>query len=198
MFKRILKLFSATVRNTERVLCGLSTRSAFCPGCYTDLPWNFTACARCALPMIDHRFNTCAVCNKTPVAFDRAVTAMRYEFPVDTLIQRFKYEEALYLARPLAELLVTRIQQAELSLPCAILPVPLHVNRFRERGFNQSLEIAHILSGKLGIPVSGAVRRTRDTPHQSGLNAIQRKKTYSSLLQPGLKNYRNQWRSLTT
>ncbi len=176
MFKSLLKLFPAHARNTECVLCGLPTREEFCAGCYSDLPWNSTACVRCALPLRGDSLNNCSACSKNPVTADYTVAAMRYEFPIDALIRRFKYDEALFLARPLSDLLVTHIQQASLRLPSAILPVPLHSNRLRERGFNQSLEIARILSRKLGIPISSAMQRTRDTRHQSGLNAIQRRK----------------------
>ena len=59
--------------------------------------------------------------------------------------------------------------------PDLLIPVPLHDNRLRQRGFNQSLEIARVLSDRLGIKLDSRVcRRIRDTPAQKKLTASQR------------------------
>ena len=54
-----------------------------------------------------------------------------------------------------------------------LVPVPLHPNRQRERGFNQSQIIAGIVSKALNIPTLSSTRSI-NTPHQVGLNAEQR------------------------
>ncbi len=66
---------------------------------------------------------------------------------------------------------------AALTLPRAdrIIPVPLHPARLRERGFNQSLEIARWLSRYTGTPcTSRGARRTRNTAPQTGLSVEDR------------------------
>ncbi len=51
----------------------------------------------------------------------------------------------------------------------AILPVPLHPSRERERGFNQAYILAKLLSRRHGVPVlKGLLRRIRPTPPQAG------------------------------
>ncbi len=62
------------------------------------------------------------------------------------------------------------------ALPWLITPVPLHPRRFRERRFNQSAELARLLSGLSGIPCAGLLRRTRYTTTQVGLDRRQRRK----------------------
>ena len=57
------------------------------------------------------------------------------------------------------------------------MPVPLHANRLRSRGFNQAYEIAKPVSRYLGIPIdAGVCQRVIDTPAQTGLGAEQRKR----------------------
>jgi ComF family protein len=57
------------------------------------------------------------------------------------------------------------------------MPMPLHPGRLKERGFNQSLEIAKKISRWLDIPLSADVcQRTRDTPTQAGLKWKERRR----------------------
>jgi ComF family protein len=63
------------------------------------------------------------------------------------------------------------------ELPDCLLPVPLHSSRLRQRGFNQSIEIARVIAKRLQIPiVHDAVIRRRSTESQTGLTAKQRQK----------------------
>lgn len=67
------------------------------------------------------------------------------------------------------------------ELPDCIVPIPLHINRYRQRGFNQSIEIARHLSKQLTIPVDfNSCIRNRDTAHQTSLPAKQRRKNMLS------------------
>lgn len=60
-------------------------------------------------------------------------------------------------------------------MPDAVTPVPLHADRLRERGFNQSQELARPLAAASGAPLSPALlRRARATAHQIGLNRAER------------------------
>ena len=66
--------------------------------------------------------------------------------------------------------------------------MPLHKVRYRERGFNQALEIAKTVAKELKIPLDiTSCHRTWDTPHQIGLSAVQRRKNMEkafSLIKP--------------
>jgi ComF family protein len=61
-------------------------------------------------------------------------------------------------------------------MPEAILPVPLHARRLRERGFNQSIELARPASRAFGLPlVRDLVKRSRPTSPQTALDIKQRR-----------------------
>lgn len=70
------------------------------------------------------------------------------------------------------------------SLPQLLVPVPLHPKRLRQRGFNQSLEIAKSLGRQLHIAVDkNALQRVIDTPSQHSLPYSQRRKNMKNAFQ---------------
>lgn len=155
------------------MLCGASSSNQLlCSGCDIDLPHYLTpACPVCALPTPDGQ--VCGVCLQHPPAFDRALAVFGYHFPADRLLHAFKYSGNLalveILAMPLARIAASHPK------PDLLMPMPLHAARLKERGFNQSLEIAKPISRWLNIPLSAnAGQRTRDTPTQAGLKLKER------------------------
>lgn len=150
------------------LLCGATAHSSsLCDACHTSLPrHDMPACPSCALPTIDG--NLCGHCLKKAPHFARTLAAFSYGFPVDALIQALKYGSNLAAAGPLAQPLAQRaLTQA---LPDLLIPMPLHPARLKERGFNQSVEIAKILARKLDIPVApDACAKVRDTAPQASL-----------------------------
>jgi ComF family protein len=144
-----------------------------CEPCLADLPWLPKAgCPICAQP--NTTGDICGHCLKDPPAFIRAQAIFRYAFPVDRMIQQFKYREHLALAPLLGELLARQLKN---DRPDIWLPMPLHANRLKERGFNQAAEIARELSAQTGVPLqAGWATRMRDTPPQAGLKREARKK----------------------
>ena len=149
------------------LLCGAgSGDEILCPACAADLPHLLgPCCPRCALPKPQGEI--CGRCLTTPPHFDAALAAYRYDFPVDKLVQAFKYGHRLalgdYFGRQLARLAAT--------LPAdLIVPLPLSEQRLRQRGFNQALEISRALARARRLPIDATTcRRTRDTPAQAGL-----------------------------
>ncbi len=164
------------------VLCG--ERGAdrdLCKPCETQLPWIDTRCFRCALPLagdssLDER-QLCGRCLQEPPYFDCVLSPLRYEQPVDWMVQRLKFNANLSHIRVLADLLKNHLSKSRLLAPDLIVPVPLHVNRLSERGFNQATELARMLAGSLSIPMSTDLcQRQKDTPQQSALSASRRRK----------------------
>jgi ComF family protein len=103
------------------------------------------------------------------------ITAFRFESPVDHLIRELKYHGVTAHARVLGELLARAVRERGDDLPKLLLPVPLHRARFRERGFNQAMQITRFAGRSLGIPYAGGLlRRVRDTPSQTGLGRAER------------------------
>ena len=89
------------------------------------------------------------------------------------LVTRLKFNDNYKNARLLGMLLAEKLQNH--PLPDCLIPVPLHENRYRERGFNQSIEISRTLARQLKIPLELTLCiRHRNTPHQVSLPAKQR------------------------
>jgi ComF family protein len=148
------------------LLCASDSRNELlCPACATDLPSLPAAqCPQCA-EQTTHG-ERCGACLQSPPHFDRAVAAYRYDFPVDRIVQALKYGHQLAVAGWLAQALATRLPAGN----ALIVALPLHRERLRERGFNQSWEIAQALGKRLQQPVDGSsLLRTRATPPQAEL-----------------------------
>lgn len=152
------------------LLCGQPSESALCPGCDADLPRAPAACPQCALPTPDGA--RCGACLRDPPAFDAAVAAFAYAFPIDRLVQALKYAHRLECAAALGTALRAAAEGRGVD---RIVPMPMHPARLRERGFNQAGEIARAL--KSLAPVEPALcERLRDTPPQAGLDRDERRR----------------------
>lgn len=147
-------------------LCGAETaRGQLCAPCVDELPWlPNRRCEICALPLASGR--VCGACLDHPPRFDCVEAALAYQFPVDALVRAFKYGGRLALGRVLGGLLASRVAgQVD-----AIVPMPLASARLAERGYNQALEMARVVSAVTGIPLlPDACRKVTDTPPQASL-----------------------------
>jgi ComF family protein len=153
------------------LLCGARVPAGgdICPGCDAELPRPGPTCACCAAPLthppqLELR---CARCQQVPPAFDRTVALFSYAAPIDRLILRLKYRSDLSLARVLGSRLGVALRARAAAIPDVIVPVPLHVTRLRERGYNQALELARPIARRLNVPVDyWSVTRVRPTAPQ--------------------------------
>jgi ComF family protein len=95
---------------------------------------------------------------------------------LQTLIHEIKYLDASYIATFFGERLGEFYKSAPVSKVDAILPIPLHAVRKRERTYNQSYCIAKGISKQWGIPVlKHTVKRCRSTGTQTKLNKDERR-----------------------
>lgn len=156
-----------------------------CAACAAGLPWNRSACVRCAMPLpcVDGgAAQVCGSCLRYPAAlWGRAAplaevhAACVYTAPVDRLLLRFKFHHHLAAGGLLAQLMAQALACA--PRPDALVPVPLHRARLRQRGYDQALELARPLARDLGLPLlTGALSRVRATQAQSQLDAGQRQR----------------------
>lgn len=140
---------------------------AICQACLEDMPWHHSSvCPQCALPAYDNQL--CGNCQQSPPAFDSTRALFRYEYPLDAMLQRYKYQQTLHLAKTFSRLMQTKFTSAQ---HCdRIIPMPLHPKRLAERGFNQSLEIAKLLAKTLHVLLdTNSCSRIRFTPPQASL-----------------------------
>jgi ComF family protein len=151
-------------------LCRGASRGVLCPPCADDLPrLPRERCPRCALPTVGG--TECGRCIGDPPDFDATLAVFAYAFPADVLVQGLKFRGELALAPFLANELKAQLDAANPAPGVdLVIPVPLHSLRLRERGYNQSMEIARNIGARLAIPVAADLcERVRDTPAQLGL-----------------------------
>lgn len=143
------------------------------PGQSLDEPWGLDLCRHCA-----------AACRPAPaesLPFDAAFCLFQYRDPVDQMITRLKFQHELVFARVLGTLFARALRESGRPLPECLIPMPLHRDRYRERGFCQTTEIGRHLarrllgSGERRLPLDTHILlRKRATRAQSGLNAFER------------------------
>ncbi len=119
-------------------------------------------CAACAEKLVFADEQPC------PAALDGYSAGVLLDAATEDAIHRMKYDDARYLAPFFASLIVV----PESWSVEAIVPVPLHRKKLRQRGYNQSTMIAEELSKRLGFPVEeDLLCRVRDTGTQTRLDA---------------------------
>ncbi len=161
------------------VLCGkISFRHQdLCEDCYNELPILTQACPRCATPLL--KTQLCGQCLIQPPTFDVTHALFLYQPPITSLILKLKFNHALIHARIFGELLAKKIRDdwyLHKPLPDIIIPIPLHVKRLQERGFNQALEIAKPIAKELKLPINNtASQRIKHTAAQATLSARERR-----------------------
>ncbi len=122
--------------------------------------------------------SSCTNCDGRQWHLTSIVAACRYEGVGGELIKRFKYGRDRTLAPVLGDLLIKALSDHRIAGKKfdAIVPVPLHPLREREREFNQSALLAARLGRDLKVPVKDLLHRTRDTAPQAGLDRVGRMK----------------------
>ena len=131
-------------------LCDIGHRKQFglCQNCWQQLPWLKQTIER----------------NQQQI-----FVSCHYDYPIDRIIQQFKYEQGLHHQRLLNGLLL----QLKLPKVHAIVPMPISTERLAERGFNQSILLAKALSQTLHVPIWQPVQRLAQHS-QKGLSRLER------------------------
>jgi ComF family protein len=129
-------------------------------------------CRRCGAEL-DSGSASCS-CRGRLRALSRLRSAVAYEGTAEAALHRFKYQGWRRLAAPLAQLLAERVVVEGLAASM-VLPVPLHADRRRQRGFNQAELLTAELKRILGLPdPPGRLVRIRPTPPQVGSDRLHR------------------------
>lgn len=146
-----------------------------CASCLDKIPWVADlVCPKCGRTVA--KGGLCEDCVKSKHSYIKGWVALEYDDRVKSSIYRFKYDHSPRSAKAFAEVMYRAysykdIKQMKFDM---IVPVPIHKNRRRKRGYNQSELLAKELSKKLNIPYRNILKRVKDTKPQSGLSARQR------------------------
>lgn len=130
--------------------CGLERghQASLCQDCWNHLPWFKQSVQRQEIEV---------------------QVACHYAYPIDRVIQQFKYEQQLHFQILLTGLL----KQLEYRQIQAIVPMPISTQRLAERGYNQSIILAQRLGQHLNIPVWQPIQRQHQHA-QKGLSRLER------------------------
>lgn len=155
------------------MVCGEAGQDGrdLCRACHAALPWQGPACLRCALPLPSP--GACGACLQHPPPLTQTHATFDYAFPLDRLLPRLKFHRDFACGRVLAQAMADHC--AQLTRPDALLPLPLHRERLRRRGYDQALELACPLARSLDLPLADRLlARSRPTRAQSRLDAAAR------------------------
>jgi ComF family protein len=156
--------------------CAEASRAGLCAVCAAALLRVADACERCGLG------RPVASCPRRgrPWHVERVLAPFEYSAPLDGYVHALKYRGARRLGRTLALALVDDLRDAARGVD-ALVPVPLHPRRLRERGFNQATEIARTLGRALERPMLLAgIRRRGAQVAQAGRGAAERLENVAS------------------
>ena len=143
-----------------------------CSPCLNELPWHAsTSCPQCGLSSSGQ---LCGSCISSPPDFDATHAVFLYQYPIDKMMQRYKYGNMLNISHTFGQLLADKSAFEAIDL---IIPMPMHPTRIKQRGFNQALEIAKVLTKNhpQKLDYKSVIRQTL-TPPQASLALKERVK----------------------
>ncbi len=129
-------------------------------------------CERCGRPLYGQ---SCPFCLETPLEINSLRAVAFFDGVMRKAIHSFKYQRRPELAAQFGSMLSDYLTAQRLTVDL-VIPVPLHSERERRRGYNQALLLARetALQQKLALWYN-VLDRTRDTPPQVGLDARARR-----------------------
>jgi ComF family protein len=178
----------------ECAVCGSSVDShadgVACAACWQKtrafaeenlICWKCGVLAPGSVPEEKRREVRCRRCDAEPFTAARACGA--YEGALRASVLTLKREP--HVAKRLARLLFETARREPLSSATRIVPVPLHPERLRERGFNQAAMLGHALAERMRLPLDewSLVRTVHTERHRAGMDSRARRETVENAFQ---------------
>lgn len=153
---------------------------SLCDECVRNFHWaNKKVCDKCGKLMSeDGIYDLCKDCRHETHYFRKGFTCLMYGLYERELVWAFKYGKQGYMSDKLGEMLIDRLEpEFEKGLKIDIIvPVPIHKEKLKQRGFNQAELMAKPLAKKSSLPlISQVLLRTKSTLAMSNLDPVQRK-----------------------
>lgn len=150
-----------------------------CDTCEKELPFiGETRCLQCGKPVDDEETQYCMDCIKKEHIYCQGIALWYYDYRIRQAVYRFKYKNRREYVSYFGKEIVRRYaKQIKVWNAQALIPVPLHKSRYRQRGFNQAQLLAEEISRFIHVPVyTSLVVRSKATKPQKELNEKERQK----------------------
>ncbi len=152
-----------------------------CANCLQTIPWlKEPICSHCGR-VVSRPMSRCSACLRNPLfPVQQVCAATLFATPIPDMIHQMKYNGAFALAEPLANIMVEAWQRWQMPVSL-VIGVPLHPDREKKRGYNQSdLLVTHFCKRLNLEDGRHALQRVRNTPPQVGLNMNDRQSNVSN------------------
>jgi ComF family protein len=161
--------------------CGISLQHSsilFCDSCLRKIKFiSEPYCPCCGILFSSGENHLCALCLKKNWSFTRARSVLVYNDTAAKAILGLKFGGRKAALKTFRKFKEQCSPCRDLVIPDSIIPVPLHSNRLRQRGFNQSLLLARAFYPEEKEKIKKtALKRRRDTAPQTGLDGSSRRK----------------------
>ena len=176
-----LKELLKSIFYPKGLTCSVCKRESFssdwlCDKCKDSMPYNNKSVCGHSGRATPYSVEYCDYCKDKQTFVDKARSIYEYEDPVNLLVQRLKYGGERYLAEVFAKEMQSIYFKAIGYADCIVF-VPMTDKRKKERGYNQSEELAKALAKLIEVPIEGNVLvKTKDTESQVGLERRERLK----------------------
>jgi ComF family protein len=162
-------------------IINLPESRVFCPPCQEKISFiTGSICPICGMPFLESPAGShiCGNCLTNKPYYNQARSVAGFETVIMDTIHKFKYGRRVSSGNALGSFMADfSFPDLDFSEYSLLVPVPLHIKRLRERGFNQSLLLAKELGKKHKLPVNfSLLKRCRFTLTQTGLNRNEREK----------------------
>lgn len=182
-YKGVVKNLSGVLYPLRCPICDgvltIGNDSGICSICEKEVEFvEEPYCKICGKPIESEVQELCENCQKESFSFEHGRAVFVYNYSMKNTIARFKYngrcEYAEYFASQAVRIYGDWVKGIS---PDALIPVPIHKSRYRQRGYNQAQVIAESIGEKLGIRVvSDLIRRVKHTVPQKELSAAERRR----------------------
>ena len=178
---KIIDFFTSIIfpPNIKCIVCGDDLDGDYkyniCDRCIKQLPFiTSNVCRKCGAPINDMG-KVCMNCKNAGHTFTSNISIFMYSEPMNRFVRELKFHNKKYLANTLGAFIVTKVIESGKKYDI-VIPVPLHENKLKERGYNQSELLCDGLKA-LGYNVrTDILIKKKDTPQQVGLEREQRLK----------------------
>lgn len=153
-----------------------------------------THCLKCGKPIDNENQEFCYDCGRRSHRYDQARALLSYQGQVRGSLYRFKYsnrrEYVRFYVGEMERLLGQWIRGCR---PDYLIPIPLHIKKEQERGYNQATLLAEELGSRMRIPcLQHVLIKHTDTRQQKELDSKARQKNLEEAFGICDKNWQKQ------